>query len=113
MYQPGLLQDRQTIQQLLREDLHELGTQSLELILLDQFVEVRRKAFEHQTEMALVNKVFLHPEDVVLVSGVVRRVELYVSHGHIEQAQLGTESSLPDQESQPPFCSDSNTLVCS
>jgi hypothetical protein len=113
VYQPGLLQDRQTIQQLLCENLYELCAQSFELILLDQFVEIRRKALKHQTKMALVNEVFLHPEDVVLVSGVVRRIELYVSHGPIEQAQLGTEINLPDRESPPPFCSDSDTPVCS
>lgn len=42
MYQPRLLQNSQSVQELSGEDLDELCTQPLELILLDQFVQIRR-----------------------------------------------------------------------
>ena len=41
MDQSCILEDRETLKQLLREDLDQLGTKTLELILLDQFVEIR------------------------------------------------------------------------
>ena len=42
MNQPGVFQNRQTLEELLRKDLDELCAESFELILLDQFVKVGR-----------------------------------------------------------------------
>jgi hypothetical protein len=41
VYQPRVLQYRQTIQQLLGKDFNKLSAESLKLILLDEFVEIR------------------------------------------------------------------------
>ena len=56
MDQPGVFQYRQAIEKLLCEDLDELSAETLELILLDEFVEIRREAFEYQTQVTLVRK---------------------------------------------------------
>lgn len=56
VYQPRLLEHRQRIQQLGSEHLHELCTQPLELILLDQFVKVGGQELEHQTQMTAVDE---------------------------------------------------------
>lgn len=56
MYQPRLLEDRQGVQQLGGENLHELCTQPLELILLDQFVKVGGQKLKHQTQVTPVDE---------------------------------------------------------
>jgi hypothetical protein len=61
----------------MREDLDQLGTQALELILLDQLVEIAREALEHEAEMALVRKRIVHPKYVMFVPRVVGGVELH------------------------------------
>ena len=76
MDQSCVLEDRQTFQQLLSKDLDQLDTETLELVLLDQLVQIRREAFEDQAEMAFVGERVVHPEDVVLVPWVVGIVEL-------------------------------------
>lgn len=76
MDQSCVLEDCQTFQQLLSKDLDQLDTETLELVLLDQLVQVRREAFEDQAEMALVGERVVHTEDVVLVPWIVSIVEL-------------------------------------
>lgn len=61
----------------MREDLDQLGTQALELILLDQLVEIAREALEHEAEMALVGERIVHSEDMMFVPRVVGGVELH------------------------------------
>jgi hypothetical protein len=39
--EPGFLQDRQSVEKLGSEDLHKLGAEALELVLFDQFVQIR------------------------------------------------------------------------
>jgi hypothetical protein len=56
VYQPRLLEHRQRVQQLGSKHLHELCTQPLELILLDQFVKVGRQELEHQTQVTTVDE---------------------------------------------------------
>ena len=56
VYQPRLLEHRQCIQQLGGENFHELCTQPLELILLDQFIKVGGQKLEHQAQVATVDE---------------------------------------------------------
>jgi hypothetical protein len=79
MNQPRILQYRQAFQELVGEHLHQLGTKSLELILLDQLIEVRREALKDEAEVIFVDEGFLHPEDMMLVVRVVLRVQLCLS----------------------------------
>lgn len=60
----------------MREHLDQLSAEALELILLDQFVEVRRETLEHEAEMTLVGEGIVHPENVVFVPRIVSRIEL-------------------------------------
>jgi hypothetical protein len=46
MYEPRLFQDSQSVKELGCEYLDKLRAEALELILLDQFVQVRRQQFE-------------------------------------------------------------------
>lgn len=79
MDQPGILQHGQTLQELLCEDFDQLRTETLELILLDELVQIGRKAFKDQTQMILVRKRLDHPDDVMRVVWIVLAVELSVS----------------------------------
>ena len=56
MDEPGLLENCQCIQQLSREDFHELCTQALELVLLDELVQIGRQQLKHQTQVVLVDE---------------------------------------------------------
>jgi hypothetical protein len=60
----------------LGKDLDELGTETLELVLLDELVEIGAETFEYQTEVTLVYKRLDHPEDVPLVVAVPLSIEL-------------------------------------
>jgi hypothetical protein len=51
MYQACLLQDRHGIQQLGHEHLDKLGAETLELVLLDEFIEIRGQQLKDETEM--------------------------------------------------------------
>lgn len=79
MDQPGILQHGQTLQELLCEDFDQLRTETLELILLDELVQIGRKAFKDQTQMILVRKRLDHPDDVMRVVWIVLAVELSMS----------------------------------
>ena len=48
MDQPSIFEDGESIQQLRGEDLHELGAEALELVLFDEFVQVRRQQLEDE-----------------------------------------------------------------
>ncbi len=56
MDEPCLLQDSERIQELRGEDLHELGAEALELVLLDQLVQVRREELKDETQVIFVNE---------------------------------------------------------
>ena len=58
------------------ENLHELCTQPLELILLDQFVKVGGKELEHQTQVVTVDERIPQPQDVMFVVRIVLVVQL-------------------------------------
>lgn len=79
MDQSRIFQYRQTLEELLSKHLHELRTQSLELILLDQFVQIRRETLEHQAQVAFVRERVEHPQYVILVVRVVFTIQLRAS----------------------------------
>ena len=54
--EPRFLQNRQSVEQLGREDLDELRAETLELVLLDQLVQVGREEFEDETQVVLVDE---------------------------------------------------------
>lgn len=81
MDQSRIFEHRKTFQQLLGENLDELCAQALELVLLDELVEVRRKAFEDEAQVAFVHERFEHTKDVMCVTRIVLLVQLGgVSH---------------------------------
>lgn len=64
------------VQQLTRKHLHKLDTQPPKPVLLDEFVQVGRKALKNEAEVFAVDEVGSHAEDVVFVVGVALVVEL-------------------------------------
>ena len=56
MNQPGLLEHSESIEQLSCEDLDQLCTQPLELVLLDQLVQIRRKELEDEAKVIFMNE---------------------------------------------------------
>jgi hypothetical protein len=76
--QASIFQYRQTFKELLREHLHELCAEALELVLLDEFVQVGRETFEDEAEVAFVRERLEHAKDVVSVARVVLLIQLQV-----------------------------------
>ena len=74
--EPCFLQHRQRVQELTHEDLDQLGAQTLELILLDQLVKVRRQKLKDQAQMASMDERVAETENVVFVVRIARFVEL-------------------------------------
>lgn len=56
VYQSRLLKYRQGVQQLDGKSLHELHTQPLESILLNQFVKAAGQELEYQTQVTAVDE---------------------------------------------------------
>jgi len=56
MDKAGFIQQTQAIEKLLGEDAHEGSTQTTELVLLNQFVQIDTKKFKHQAQMLPVNE---------------------------------------------------------
>ena len=56
MNEAGLLEYRERVQELRREDLHELSAETLELVLLDKLVEVRRQQLEDEAQVVFVDE---------------------------------------------------------
>ena len=67
MYELGLSEQCQTIDELLRKHAHQGGRQSAELVLLDQFIEVDAQELKHKTQMLPVDKGILEPQQVVVI----------------------------------------------
>lgn len=64
------------MEQLLGEYSNQGGTQTAELILLDQFVEIDAEKLKHQTEMLAVDECILEAQDMVVVVLVELAVQL-------------------------------------
>jgi hypothetical protein len=61
---------------LTHEDLDQLRAQTLELILLDQLVKVRREKLKDEAQVASVDERIAETENVVFVVRIARFVEL-------------------------------------
>lgn len=56
MYQSSFVQECEPVKQLLSEHPHECGTQSTELILLDQLVKINAEQLKHQAQMLAMDE---------------------------------------------------------
>ena len=56
MYQSGLFQNRQCVEKLCHEALHELCAEALKLVLLDELIEVRGEKFKDQAKVTSVDE---------------------------------------------------------
>ena len=56
VYESSLLEHSKGVKQLRHEDLDKLSAQTLELVLLDQFVEVRGQELKDKTQVVLVQE---------------------------------------------------------
>ena len=79
MDQSSLIEKAQSIKKLLSEDAHQRCTKTAELILLDQFIEVDAKQFEHKTEMLSMNKCVFQSEQMVVIMLIKFAIELNMS----------------------------------
>lgn len=76
MDQVCLIQQAEGVQQLLREDTDKSSTQSAELVLFDQLVQVDAEKLKGKTQMLPVDEGILQPQKVVIVILIVLAVEL-------------------------------------
>lgn len=76
MDQSRLVQEGQTVQQLLSENPYQRGTKTPELVLLDQLVQVDAKKLEHQAQVLPVDERVLESQQMVVVVLVEFRIEL-------------------------------------
>jgi hypothetical protein len=72
----GLVEERETVQELLRKDAHEGGAEAPELVLLDELVEVDAQQLKHEAQVLPVDERVLEAEQVVVVVLVELGVEL-------------------------------------
>ena len=108
MYKARLIKQTESVQQLLGEDSDEGGTQTPELILLDQFIQIHREKLEHQAQMLLVDEGIFQPEEIVIIILVELAVELErsLSQPVIPITISLTDSVPPSRALRPPSCSD-------
>lgn len=76
MNQVSLVQKAQCVQQLLRKDADKGRTETSELVLLDQLVEVDTEQLKGKAEVLTVDEGVLQTEEVVVVVLVVLAVQL-------------------------------------
>lgn len=76
MDQVSLVQEAQCIQQLLRKHPHEGRTQTPELILLDELVEVDTEQLKCQAQMLTMDEGVFQPKEMMVIILVVLAVEL-------------------------------------
>ena len=72
----SLIQQTQRIQELLGKHSDERGTQTAELILFDQFIQIDAEKFKHEAKMLAMDKRVLQPEEMVVIVLVVFAVQL-------------------------------------
>ena len=100
-----LVQQTQRVQQLLGKDADEGRTQSTELVLLDEFVEVDAEKLERETQMLPVNESILEAKEMVVIVLVVLAVELQRVSGR-STAPPNMMEGLPDLTQRLPSYSD-------
>lgn len=76
MDQFGLAKQCQAIEQLLRKYSHECGTQTTELVLLDQLVQVNAEQLKDKAKMLPVDERVLQAQEMVVVVFVHLLVQL-------------------------------------
>jgi hypothetical protein len=76
MNEASFFEHRESIQKLSHENLYELRTQPLELILLDQLIEVGGKQLENKAKMAAVDERVAKAQNVMFIMGITGFVEL-------------------------------------
>jgi hypothetical protein len=76
MYKTSLVQQAETIQELLSKDSHKRRAQAPELVLLDQLVQIDAKQFENQAKMLSMDKSILQSEEMMVVVLIELRIEL-------------------------------------
>ena len=77
MNQACLVEQAQSVEQLLCEHADERRTKTAELVLLDQLVQVDTQQFKHETQMLSVDESILKPQEVVIVVLVHLLVQLF------------------------------------
>jgi hypothetical protein len=80
MDQVSLVQQSQSMEQLLRKDAHQGGAETSELVLLDKFIKIDTKQFKHQAEMLTVNECVLESQDMVFIVLIKFLVQLCNIH---------------------------------
>lgn len=76
MNKPRLVQQGQSVEELLRKDSDESGAETTELVLLDELVKVDAEELEHEAEVLPVYEGILQSEEVMIVILVEFTVEL-------------------------------------
>ena len=77
MDESGLVQQCQTIEQLLGKYSNQCCTKTTKLILLNELVKVDAEQLEHKTEVLSVNECVFESQKMMIVILVKLRVELY------------------------------------
>ena len=96
MYQARLFENRKRVEELCREDLHELGTETLELILLYKLVKVRRQQLKDKAKMAAMNERVAQTQYMVLVVRIASIVELQRGFSSAQSTPLSGTHKLED-----------------
>lgn len=77
-----VLKNRQSIQQLGREHLHQLCAEALKLVLLNELVEITGQKLKHKAQVSFVDERVTQSEDVMLIVCVVLHVQ-QLKDGHL------------------------------
>ena len=62
MYKPCFVEEAQCIEQLLSKHSYESGTETPELILFDELVEIHAQQLKDKTQVLAVNESVLEPQ---------------------------------------------------
>lgn len=101
MNDASLVQEAQSVQQLLGKHPHECCTKPSKLILLDQLVQVHTEKLEYQAQMLLVNEGVFQPQKMVIIV----LVELAIQLREVSSGIKSQKPHVPDQGPRLPSCS--------
>jgi hypothetical protein len=76
MYQSGLVEQGQTVQELLCKYTNKRCAEPSELVLFDQLVQINAEQFENKTKMLSVDEGILQTQNVVIIVLVKFCIEL-------------------------------------
>ena len=77
MNQTGLVEQSQAVEQLLGEYANKSSTETTELVLLNQLVQIDAEQLEYQTKMLSMNECIFKPQQVVIVVLIKLGVQLF------------------------------------